>query len=145
LKTVQVQTAYKDETEDITKDDIKATINEGRVQCNNFPFIILTSNGERDFPPAFLRRCLRLDIPEPDEDKLTRIVQAHFSDKKNEAKFLEEAQILIEEFLKQKKEDQKELATDQLLNAIYLTTRKYAPEGEDKDELINQLFKSLNP
>lgn len=144
LETVEVRTAYKDKEEDITKDDIKATIKEGRVQCNNFPFVILTSNGERDFPPAFLRRCLRLDIPEPDEEKLTRIVQAHFSDKKNEAEFLEEAKILIKKFLDQKKEDQKELSTDQLLNAIYLTTRKYAPEGQDKDELIKKLFKSLN-
>lgn len=145
LKTAQVRTAYKDKTEDITKDDIKVTINEGRIQCDNFPFIILTSNGERDFPPAFLRRCLRLDIPEPNKEKLTRIVKAHFSDKKNEAEFLEEAQILIKEFLKQREEDQEELATDQLLNAIYLTTRKYAPEGQDKKELIKQLFKSLNP
>lgn len=145
LETVEVRTAYKDKTEDITEDDIKVTIKQGQVKCNNFPFIILTSNGERDFPPAFLRRCLRLDIPEPNEEKLTRIVQAHFSDKKNEAEFLEKAQILIKEFLKQKTEDQKELATDQLLNAIYLTTRKYAPEGQDKDELIEKLFKSLNP
>ncbi|MDY6899266.1 MAG: MoxR family ATPase [Cyanobacteriota bacterium] len=145
LETVEVRTAYKDKTEDITKDDIKVTINEGRVQCNNFPFIILTSNGERDFPPAFLRRCLRLDIPEPDEKKLEDIVKAHFSDKKNETDFLEEAQILIKEFLKQKKEDQKELATDQLLNAIYLITRKYAPEDDDRKKLIEQLFKSLNP
>ena len=142
LETVEVGTAYKDKTEDITKDDIKATINQGRIQCNNFPFIILTSNGERDFPPAFLRRCLRLDIPEPNEEKLRRIVKAHFSDKKNEAEFLKEAETLIKEFLKQR-DNQQELATDQLLNAIYLITRKYAPEGQNKDELIEQLFKSL--
>ena len=35
----------------------------GRVRCRAFPFVVLTSNGEREFPPAFLRRCVRLKLP----------------------------------------------------------------------------------
>ena len=143
LETVEVRTAYKDKTEH-TYQNIKVNIKQGSIQCNNFPFIILTSNGERDFPPAFLRRCLRLDIKEPSKEELENIVKAHFLDKNNETEFLKEAEILIEEFLKQR-DNQQELATDQLLNAIYIMTRKYAPEGQNKDELIKQLFKSLNP
>lgn len=34
----------------------------GQVRCTTFPLVIFTSNGERDFPPAFLRRCLRLKV-----------------------------------------------------------------------------------
>src|SRR5512142_669962 len=34
----------------------------GSVRCREFPLVVLTSNGERDFPPAFLRRCVRLEI-----------------------------------------------------------------------------------
>jgi MoxR-like ATPase len=60
LPTVEVRTAYKDETEETHK-DIKVTINQGRIHCQSFPFVILTSNGERDFPPPFLRRCLRVE------------------------------------------------------------------------------------
>ncbi len=143
LEDVEVRTAYKDKTEH-TYQDIKVNINQGSIQCNNFPFIILTSNGERDFPPAFLRRCLRLDIKEPSKEELENIVKAHFLDKNNEVEFLNEAETLIKEFLKQR-DNQQELATDQLLNAIYLITRKYAPEGQNKKDLIDQLFKSLNP
>jgi len=55
LPTVKVRTADKAIVE----------IHQGRVECKSFPFVILTSNGERDFPPAFLRRCLRLNIQEP--------------------------------------------------------------------------------
>lgn len=142
-KTVEVRTAYKDKTE-YTYQDIKATIKQGRIQCDNFPFVILTSNGERDFPPAFLRRCLRLDIKEPDEKELTKIVKAHFSDRKDETEFLKEAEELIKKFIEKRDNQQENLATDQLLNAIYLMTRKYAPEVQKKQELINQLLKSLN-
>jgi MoxR-like ATPase len=149
-ENVELRTAYKDKT----KDNYKVTINQGRVQCNAFPFVILTSNGERDFPPAFLRRCLRLDIQEPTEDELVNIVKAHFFHKKDEAellkkedetKLLEKAEELIKQFLEKRDNKQEDLATDQLLNAIYLMTRQYAPEGEDKKKLIEQLFKSLNP
>ena len=149
---VEVRTAYKDKTEH-TYQDIKTTIHQGRIQCHNFPFVILTSNGERDFPPAFLRRCLRLNIKDPKEKELAKIVKAHFLDENDEkrennekvvveGKLSEKAEKLIVQFLEQRKE--KQLATDQLLNAIYLITRKYAPEGEDKTKLIEQLLKSLN-
>ena len=57
----------------------KVPIVRGRVRCREFPSIVLTSNGERDFPPAFLRRCLRLMIPQPSAEKLARIVEAHLT------------------------------------------------------------------
>lgn len=34
-----------------------------RTEDAEFPIIIMTSNGERDFPPAFVRRCLRVRMP----------------------------------------------------------------------------------
>ncbi|TQS86091.1 AAA family ATPase, partial [Arthrobacter sp. TS-15] len=45
--------------------DTPAAVLRGRVRCREFPIVVITSNGERDFPPAFLRRCVRLDLPEP--------------------------------------------------------------------------------
>ncbi|MYW44001.1 MoxR family ATPase, partial [Streptomyces sp. SID161] len=38
--------------------DERVPVAHGRVRCRAFPFVILTSNGEREFPPAFLRRCV---------------------------------------------------------------------------------------
>ena len=77
---VTVRTSYCDEKEIITCSDITTIIEDGRVTCQTFPFIIMTSNGERDFPPPFLRRCLRLDMREPDEQALEAIVTAHLED-----------------------------------------------------------------
>lgn len=50
---------------------------EGRVRCNTFPFVVITSNGEREFSGPFLRRCLRLKLNPPDPTKLARILDAH--------------------------------------------------------------------
>ena len=39
---------------------------------------IITTNGERDLPQAFLRRCVLLEIDDPDEDALVEIALKHF-------------------------------------------------------------------
>jgi MoxR-like ATPase len=119
-----------------TFDGQTATVEAGKVCSNAFPFIILTSNGERDFPPAFLRRCLRLTIQEPDREDLKKIVTAHLGET-----VMSEAEPLIDKFLKLR--DRGELATDQLLNAIYLVTREQSPEGSDRETLIDVLLKYL--
>ncbi|MBD2510128.1 MoxR family ATPase [Nostoc muscorum FACHB-395] len=139
LDKVEVRTAYQDKNNSETKKDIKVPINEGRIKCKAFPFVILTSNGERDFPPAFLRRCLRLNIPEPNEEELAKIVEAHLG---NDPKVTEAANELIQKFLSKRQKG--DLATDQLLNAIYLISRKSAPIEEEKTELIEKLLKYLN-
>jgi MoxR-like ATPase len=130
LDRVEVQTAYKDQ---------KATIEKGRIRCTSFPFVILTSNGERDFPPPFLRRCIRLNIQEPDKTELERIVKAHLQ---LDDELSEKADNLIEQFLKKRQNG--ELATDQLLNAVYLVTRKNSPTGTTKDDLIEKILKYLD-
>ncbi|MDJ0682277.1 MAG: MoxR family ATPase [Xenococcaceae cyanobacterium MO_167.B52] len=122
--------------------DIKATIFGGRVRCCAFPIIVMTSNGERDFPPAFKRRCLRVTMPNPNKTTLQKIVEAHFGDK-----FLENEenkqhfQDLFAQF--QSSSQTPERATDQLLNAIYILTRE-VKVGEDEDSVKKVLLKSLN-
>ncbi|MFF9078810.1 AAA family ATPase [Streptomyces rubiginosohelvolus] len=90
-----------------------APVTRGRVRCTEFPVVIITSNGEREFPPAFLRRCVRLDLPDPDESRLREIVSAHLG-----PGALEGADDLVREFLDRRAIG--ELATDQLLNAVFL-------------------------
>ncbi|NEP34858.1 MULTISPECIES: MoxR family ATPase [unclassified Moorena] len=132
-----------------TWDNQTTTIPRGKVTCEAFPFVVLTSNGEREFPPAFLRRCLRLDLREPNEEELAAIVKAHLG-----LDTLEQAEPIIETFLKQR--DKGDLATDQLLNAIYLLTNTVNTQDspmvdsqeEDKDQkkakLIDRLLRSLS-
>ncbi|WP_329409516.1 MoxR family ATPase [Streptomyces sp. NBC_00704] len=93
--------------------DVPVAVARGRVRCRAFPFVVLTSNGEREFPPAFLRRCVRLKLRRPDREQLTHIVRAHLDTPPGEAEHL------IDRFLARAADG--ELATDQLLNALYLT------------------------
>lgn len=46
------------------------------------PLIVITTNEERDLPPAFLRRCVELNIPPFDRDRLIAIGHAHFPEAK---------------------------------------------------------------
>ncbi|MGW3285573.1 AAA family ATPase [Streptomyces sp. NPDC001002] len=111
------------------------TVDHGRVRCRAFPFVVLTSNGEREFPPAFLRRCVRLQLRRPERGQLTEIVRAHLGDPDDRAVSL------IEDFLR--RSGRGELATDQLLNAIYLTGVAGLDAGSP-EELAEQLMPYLS-
>ncbi|MBZ9598045.1 AAA family ATPase [Streptomyces yangpuensis] len=119
------------DVEVLTDDGTKATVHGGRVRCRAFPFIILTSNGERDFPAALLRRCIQLKLGQPGERRLATMVRAHLGE--------EAARLggdLIREFLSR---SQSELvAADQLLNAVYLTHYASPATREDLADLLIQ-------
>jgi MoxR-like ATPase len=108
----------------------------GVVRCTAFPLVIITSNGERQFPAAFLRRCLQLTLKAPDGEKLARIVEAHLP-----VRAFDYAD-LIEEFLDRKSEG--ELATDELLNAVFLRYSGLRPDGESAEELAGIVMPYLD-
>ncbi|MGW4032969.1 AAA family ATPase [Streptomyces sp. NPDC004838] len=109
----------------------------GKVRCRTFPFVILTSNGEREFPPAFLRRCVRLNLPAVDSDeRLRTIVKAHLPTA------AEDADEVINRFLSHAASG--ELATDQLLNAVYLVSRTTGDGAPSLDRLSELVFQHLN-
>jgi MoxR-like ATPase len=116
----------------------------GEVQCREFPLVILTSNGDRDFPPAFLRRCLRLNLPEPSISKLAGIIDNHLGEERS-PDIEERWKTLIAHFEEARKND--EIATDQLLNALYICavgaplTVDSALEGR---RLVEALLKPLS-
>jgi MoxR-like ATPase len=138
---VRVRTAYIDENESSTYGDRKVTIKGGRITCKEFPLVILTSNGERDFPPAFLRRCLRLNMRDPDREQLHRIITVHLKDCD-----LSEQQIteLINTFLERRDRDREQLSTDQLLNALFMIVREREWMGSEKEDLIDRLLAPLD-
>ncbi|MBN3908321.1 MAG: MoxR family ATPase [Nostoc sp. NMS1] len=121
-----------------TSENEEVEIEEGKIPCSAFPFVILTSNGERDFPPPFLRRCIRLTMTEPNLERIKKIVQAHFQEDKD---ILTKAKPIIEKY--QELQTKGQLATDQLLNVIYLVTRKDFTEM-DKDKFIEKLLQYLS-
>jgi MoxR-like ATPase len=126
--TVEVMTADPGQT--------RPVIN-GKVTCSAFPFIVITSNGEREFPPPFLRRCVRLSIQPPDGNKLAKIVAGHLGEQA-----ASDCEQLIERFLTTR--DQGDLATDQLLNAFYLAGAGTQPSQQVKERLYSALFRPLD-
>ena len=142
VNKVTVRTAYSDETEAETGSQMEAQIENGRITCTAFPLVVMTSNGERDFPAPFLRRCLPLRMKSPTQEELTKIVIAHFNQNTAEQ---EKIQTLIKNFIDL--QDEKTLATDQLLNAIFMVTKGRIPATEGKsffdDELVQQLLQDL--
>ena len=116
--------------------DGRVVIAAGTIRCRAFPIVVLTSNGERDFPPPFLRRCLQLDLRQPGKDKLARIVEAHLGPQARQ-----QAADLINEFLQRR--ERNILATDQLLNAVYLLVSGAGKDPGDRDDLLNSLLRSL--
>ena len=133
-QTVHVREVDSDETHPIIR---------GRIQCSVFPFIVMTSNGEREFPAAFLRRCIRINMELPDEDRLRQIVTAHF----NDPSVADTERELIQVFanrINSAPNRQARLAIDQLLNAAFLVTRENAPAGPERDELIKMVQRELD-
>ena len=113
--------------------------------AERFPVVFLTSNGERDFPPAFLRRCLRLYLLPPDEKHLMAILESHFAQDPDRATFVgdnhAECLTLVREFLTRTNSGNV-LATDQLLNAVYLTVRSGEPV-DDPEAVRRRLREAL--
>ena len=115
----------------------RAIVTRGVVKCRAFPFVVITSNGEREFPAPFLRRCLRLNIQPPDAEKLASIVAGHFGESA-----LADGHQLIERFIESR--DNGDLATDQLLNAIYLVTSGTRLDATTREHVLEQLFRPLD-
>jgi MoxR-like ATPase len=115
--------------------DERVPITRGRVRCRAFPFVVLTSNGEREFPPAFLRRCVTLRLRRPEPEHLEDIVRAHLGEPSGYGKDL------IKRFLERGSGG--ELATDQLLNAIYLTGAS-GLDPDSRDDLADSLMPYLS-
>jgi MoxR-like ATPase len=128
------------------KVDLPVPVEGGHVRCGQFPIVVMTSNDERTFPPAFLRRCLRLTLAPHTEEQLTGIVAAQLgtthAGRPIPADQLAQVADLIVRFDAERK-THKELATDQLLHAVYLITRGGAP-ARNVDAVCAALLTDLN-
>lgn len=116
-----------------SEDGLDVTIQGGQVPCQAFPVVVMTSNGEREFPSAFLRRCVRVEMPTPEKDELVSIVKAHLGEA-----LTQQFEAVIEDFVERNEQEEGNLATDQLLNTLYLLTQN-ADEKAIKDLLFNSL------
>ena len=115
-----------------------ATIVGGRVRCHAFPVIVITSNGEREFPPAFLRRCLRLETCAPNASQLAAMVASHLTDTDDEHRLR-----LVQQFVT-RSAAMGGLPADKLLEAVYLATSgAYRENDVSWSRLVDALWRQL--
>lgn len=119
-----------------------AVVRRGRVRCRSFPLVIITSNGEREFPAPFLRRCLKLRVDPPTFAQLGAMVAAQFGETDGV-----DINRLITEFM-ERSEANGGLASDQLLNAVHMalqlsTSGAYQPD-DDWQELLTAIWHPLS-
>lgn len=121
-----------------TDDGGECVVERGRIRCRAFPVVVITSNGEREFPPAFRRRCLQLAIQQPGTAKLRRIVAAQLGEEA-----LSENDHLLEAFLATR--DVNDVSTDQLLNLVFLAGTGQRPSSHVRERLQQVLLQPLGP
>lgn len=89
-----------------------------KIQAKAAPIVFITSNDEKDLPEAFLRRCIFHYIKFPNQQRLSKIVKAHFPDAPdqlvNEAvtRFWQLRELMIEK----EGEAEKKVSTSELLD-----------------------------
>ena len=112
----------------------------GRIACTQFPFIVMTSNGEQIFPAPFLRRCIRYTMARPSAEALRTLVGAHLgTDLPDRGPVADLVQGFADRI-----EAGENLAVDQLLNAVFLLSRDDAPTGAAREELTALLLRELS-
>jgi MoxR-like ATPase len=114
-----------------------AVVKDGRVRPRAFPIVIITSNGEREFPPAFLRRCLRLEMRPPTFEQLGQMVAAQFGESDRV-----DVRRLIHQFLEHSGRVGG-LASDQLLNAVHLAAELATSGAYQTDDEWRELREAI--
>ncbi|MFF1712567.1 AAA family ATPase [Streptomyces sp. NPDC058268] len=131
-------------TADSTTDRVE--IRDGTVSCRAFPLVVMTSNGEREFPPAFLRRCVTVDLKQPASvAELTAIVREHLGPvvEGEEGELPAGVRDIIDRFFERRSGGL--LANDQLLNAIYMCHHAaFSEPPETVRELADQVMPFLS-
>ncbi|MGA4845561.1 AAA family ATPase [Streptomyces sp. G5(2025)] len=124
----------------------RVEIRDGTVTCRAFPLVVMTSNGEREFPPAFLRRCVTVDLKQSESiGELIAIVRGHLGPViGGEGGALPAGtQQIIERFFERRTSGL--LANDQLLNAIYMCHHaSFSEPPESVRELADQVMPFLS-
>ncbi|MFI1963884.1 AAA family ATPase [Streptomyces pathocidini] len=128
----------QEQVEVLDDDGRRVPVVGGRVRCRAFPFVVMTSNGEREFPAPLLRRCIHLDLAPPRDERLAAMVQAHFGPGADE-RHLD----LIGLFTQGTRAGELR-PTDQLLNAIFLTQYAAREEHGRREDIAELLMRPLD-
>ncbi|MFF6809295.1 AAA family ATPase [Streptomyces sp. NPDC012403] len=115
---------------------IRAVLRQGRVECREFPVVVITSNGEREFPAAFRRRCLPLELRMPTREQLLAMVSRHLGERPRHS------EDLVDLFLQRVRAGGTH-SLDQLLNAVQITTMGGFQVDGNGRKLVEMLLRDL--
>ncbi|GAA4014327.1 hypothetical protein GCM10022232_66230 [Streptomyces plumbiresistens] len=113
-----------------------ALVRGGRVEAREFPVVVITSNGEREFPAAFRRRCLPLEMRTPSREQLLAMVERHLEGRP------QGTEDLVDLFV-QRVQAGGTHSLDQLLNAVQMTTAGGFQADGDGRKLVEMLLRDL--
>ncbi len=104
---------------------------------DEMPLIFITSNGEKELPPAFLRRCIFHQINFPDETLLVQILNSHFSGANDE--YITKA---VQDFIAIRKKldrtiaiSEKKISTSELIDWFSIIDEVAKMKSADKEKL----------
>lgn len=109
------------------------------------PLVFITSNNERELPPAFLRRCLYYYIPSFDKELLNKIAQVKMEEfyedlGKNKSTELSKDQIasFVEKFASLKKEEtgSKPPSVSEMLDWLKILVYRVMHHGDKFEDLV---------
>jgi len=124
-------------------DQMEFTIQEtGRlIKAKYRPFVVITSNNEKELPDAFLRRCIFHYIEFPSPELLREIILVHFPELSEN--FL---QTVLKTFYKIRKMDElkKKPSTSELIDWIQVLLHQGAKLPSGKVPFLGALIKNEN-
>lgn len=118
----------------------QALIRKGLIQASKFPVVVITSNGERDFSPALLRRCIPYQFPYPSLKELCDIVEAHLG-----PIAVQQLDSVIADFAQRMDPSagNEALAVDQLLNSVFLLAGRPTMTDSERSKMLDLLQREL--
>lgn len=120
---------------------IVINLKNGKLKCQQeFPLIIMTSNKEREFSPALMRRVISHDIVLTDDreklkEKFKTILHNHLT-KEEVDKLGTKAEEIIEKFVTKIIEEPENYSTDMLMKVIFLETENVDTSKHNRLERI---------
>jgi MoxR-like ATPase len=115
-------------------------VERGRVRCTEFPFIVMTSNGEQEMPPAFLRRCVRYAMPPPTVALMCDVVRKHLG---LEVRASSQEAELVQEFVERVGAGET-VAVDQLLSTLHILSGTPSTDVGERERVKQLLMKDLS-
>jgi MoxR-like ATPase len=103
----------------------------GWISATHNFFVVITSNGERRLPPAFLRRCAQLELRPAEETFYTEVAEAHFGTR-DDTLYRDVAADFLRYQKAAKNRDRREPSTAEFLDTMRACLRFGEKPGSDR-------------